>query len=518
MREALRRVTSCVLWLWRAHLIPPVFCGVVYLLTLAPGVYGYDSAELATGAYTLGIVHPTGYPLYLLLGKLFTLLPVGSIAYRVNLMSAFFAALTVWLVARLAVRWIRSPLIAGLAATTLGLTPAFWSLAVVAEVYTLHTFLLAANLTLALQWRRERKALWLGLLALVSGLSLTNHVSSAMYIPGLVLLCIGDGRGQRLRRWLPALGLLFLAGLSLYAYLPIRDAATPGINYVRQFYNVNLQSLSGLWWMVSGQAYRFFVFAYGLKAYLIEVWISLVSLWHNLTGLGLGLAMLGALVQWRANRHVMLATAWIMLSTLLFFAGYAVADKLTMILPAYLVLVLWMAVGARRLQTWAGQMPSSQFGRQVGRTLSPAVPAMMALMLVLMTALNWGRLDKSNAHGAEVFARQALSGVSEGALMVSQWSPAVTLEYFQQVEGLRTDVSVFNRSRFEVAVYYEYWRRGIDHSAVLRTITQLEREAIAEMARGRTVYGTEFDPMLANEYEYLPAGAVFQMIPRKPDT
>ena len=70
---------------------------LVYLRTLAPGVYGFDSAELATGVFTQGIVHPPGYPLYLLIGKLFTFLPVRDVAYRLNLMSAFFAALTVLL-------------------------------------------------------------------------------------------------------------------------------------------------------------------------------------------------------------------------------------------------------------------------------------------------------------------------------------------------------------------------------------------------------------------------------------
>ena len=68
----------------------------VYLRTLAPTVMWYDMGELPTAAYVLGIAHNTGYPLYLLLGKLFTLIPVGDVAYRVNLMSACSAALTVF--------------------------------------------------------------------------------------------------------------------------------------------------------------------------------------------------------------------------------------------------------------------------------------------------------------------------------------------------------------------------------------------------------------------------------------
>ena len=71
---------------------------------MAPGVVGFDSAELITGAYSLGIVHPTGYPLYLLIAKAFTLIPIRSIAYRVNLVSVFFGAIAVYLTAR----WIFS--------------------------------------------------------------------------------------------------------------------------------------------------------------------------------------------------------------------------------------------------------------------------------------------------------------------------------------------------------------------------------------------------------------------------
>ena len=77
-----------------------------YLLTLCPTVYVGDSGEFTTAAYTLGITHPPGYPLYVLFGKIFTLIiPFGNIAYRVNLMSAFFGALSCVIV-YLIVNWI----------------------------------------------------------------------------------------------------------------------------------------------------------------------------------------------------------------------------------------------------------------------------------------------------------------------------------------------------------------------------------------------------------------------------
>src|SRR6185436_5862821 len=70
---------------------------LLYLLTLAPSVVTLfdDSLEFQLVTYRLGIAHPTGYPLYTLLGKLFTFLPIGNVAYRVNVMSAVFGAATV---------------------------------------------------------------------------------------------------------------------------------------------------------------------------------------------------------------------------------------------------------------------------------------------------------------------------------------------------------------------------------------------------------------------------------------
>ncbi|HRK33650.1 MAG TPA: DUF2723 domain-containing protein, partial [Candidatus Hydrogenedentes bacterium] len=57
---------------------------VVYVMTLGPTITGEDSGELVTAAYTLGIAHPPGYPIWCLLGKVFTFIPFGSVAWRVN--------------------------------------------------------------------------------------------------------------------------------------------------------------------------------------------------------------------------------------------------------------------------------------------------------------------------------------------------------------------------------------------------------------------------------------------------
>lgn len=142
----------------------------VYLKTLAPTVTWGDSGELITNAYTLGITHPSGHPIYCLLGRLFTLLPFGSVAYRVNLMSAFFASLTVVLVYLIVLKikangptgqrangptgrpfTTHIPAIA--AALCFSFSKSLWSYALVAEIYTLKAFFLALLIFVLLKWK-----------------------------------------------------------------------------------------------------------------------------------------------------------------------------------------------------------------------------------------------------------------------------------------------------------------------------------------------------------------------------
>jgi len=136
----------------------------VYVQTLAPSVATLfdDSLEFPLVCYQLGITHPTGYPLYTLLGKLFTLGPWGNVAWAVNLLSAVAGALTVtlvYLIARQLTR-LRSGSIARrlppmLGAVALAASPIFWSQSVIAEVYTLNSAFVAALLWLALRWSRQ---------------------------------------------------------------------------------------------------------------------------------------------------------------------------------------------------------------------------------------------------------------------------------------------------------------------------------------------------------------------------
>lgn len=221
------------------------FVGVLYARTLAPTVlrYGgadtFDSAMLQAGVSVLGIGHPTGYPTYMMLTHLFTYLPVGDPAYRVNLASAVYGVAAVFVVYLVGLRLSRRTVAAAAGALAFGFSEVFWSQAVIAEVYTLEALLVALVLLGLLLWKERREDRYLLLAALLVGLSLTHHLTSVLLVPAALAFVFLVDRGvfRRTRLLLKGLG-LFLLGLLPLLYLPLRavmeaplneaDPSTPG--------------------------------------------------------------------------------------------------------------------------------------------------------------------------------------------------------------------------------------------------------------------------------------------------
>src|SRR4051812_38229356 len=160
----------------------------LYVVTLAPTTAMWDASEYITAAYTLGIPHPPGNPLFVLLGRVASLLPFGNVAVRVNLLAAASSAMTaaIWfLVAErvlaqwFTVRWTR---LAGasIAAVLSATASTVWNQSVVNEkVYTVSLAFSAVVSWLTVLWcdvpdgRRSDRLLVL--IAYLIGLGYSNH-------------------------------------------------------------------------------------------------------------------------------------------------------------------------------------------------------------------------------------------------------------------------------------------------------------------------------------------------------
>src|SRR5688500_1595242 len=190
----------------------------LYVRTLAPSLLWGDSAEFQTLSYTLGMTHPSGYMTQIMFGKLFTYIPVGNIAYRVNLMSAFFGALAVaetYLIVRLLGGWRSAALSASVLLT---LTEGFWWRALLAESYAPAAGMLATIWLLVLLWRNTGNWTFLFLAGLAGGLSLGIH--STVIMTALSVFVFMALSARRKEQWFASvsralLGLIIKFGFSL---------------------------------------------------------------------------------------------------------------------------------------------------------------------------------------------------------------------------------------------------------------------------------------------------------------
>jgi hypothetical protein len=480
----------------------------IYLMTLAPGVYGFDSAELATGVYVQGIVHPPGYPLYMMLGKPFIALPFGDVAYRLNVMSAFFGSCTGSLFYLVARCLVRKRLLALAASAFLAFSIYFWQMALIAEVYTLNLALLALCLLMALLWRAKGRTFYLYMFALGCGLSLTNHTSAVLLMPGFLLIIISS-KNWNWKEWRVIGGMLgiFLIGLLPYAYFPLRAQANPALNYT-DYYHIDLTKPFGIWWMASSQTYRFFAFGYSPRELPAEFLRFGSYLWRNYLGVGVLIGFAGIYWLFRKRKMLGLGLMVSFVAIVTFYINYRVIDKDTMFLPTYLIWALFIAAGFIQVQDWLKKYAVKVIS---ATSITIASGTLLGVMLVGGIFFNWRWVDMRGETEYQRFAEVILGRAEADSIVIAPWSPATVLEYFQIVEGRRPDLLIINRSRRGVACFYELWKAGMSSEEILHQIEENDLQYLAQEIVQHTIYTIEYDPIWAGQYEYLPEGNYFRL-------
>lgn len=404
-----------------------------YLRTLGRTVGQADTFEFQVVAPTLGIAHPTGYPLFILLGKLFSLLPIGSVAWRVNLTSAVAAIATLAILYRLALRITLQPLVAMLVVLALAFSRVFWSQAIVAEVYTLNLFFVSTVLLLLWQLlREETRPSTVSWLAFLLGLSLTNHLTTVLLLPAVALALLSVRSRLDGRQWARAVG-LFLLGLSVYAYIPLRWPALHGGRWMKvdEFLAyITARPFSGaLQWGLLASSRR----------YALVGWLLLEPFgWA-----GVALAVVG--LAWLATRHLPFAllTGVTFLLYALYGVVYLVGDIAVFMLPAHLLMALWMVTGLSAMLGTARHLPA----------WSPCLLlALFALFPLSRIWLNLEAVDQSRRNQAELWGRAVLElPLAPGAAVLADGEKFAPLYYLQQIERLRTDLDLvvhFNESEY----------------------------------------------------------------------
>lgn len=401
----------------------------VYLFTLAPTVATNDAGRFQVAAPVLGTGHPTGYPTFILLGKLFTYLPFGDVAYRMNLMAAVFGGIAVALFVMVAGELGSRTLPALGAALLFGLSTTFWSQATFAEVYTMHAAFVLGVTYLLLLWRRSVGEWYVVAAALLYGVSLGNNAGMILLAPAYAVLLIA-GCWRRLSvsllGWTVVAGLV---GLSVYLYVPIRGFAGAWHNYGDPVHN-----WTDVWRLISGARFQGLMggtlpeLAEGVRHFASGLTLQLPHPFgYALAALLVVGGLYGARATFERDRAVASAMLLALVCTLLYSISYQIDDIEVYYIPVYLFLTLLLAVGT----TWLVE-------RNIGLWPVVAVPLVIACASLF---LNYSAADKSDYYAERVRAEATMARLPENAILYGKLS-VVPLTYLREVEGVRRDVTL----------------------------------------------------------------------------
>ena len=316
-----------------------VIAFVVYAVTLTPGMPPIDAGEMIGAAKTFGPLHPTGYPLYLLLARFFTMLPFSPLTALSLLSALAAAAATFFLSLSLSSDERKNGFPALL---LLPFAPIIWSLAIGPEVYTLHLLFLAGSFWAALQvWNlKPRAEMWL---MVFSACAAVTHLSSGYFLlPLWVGLLLSSETRSRLLN--PVLLVPALVILSIHLILPIR-----AIYGHPPFSWGDFTSIDGWWRHITGWQYRVWLFESG------EQWAKNMGnfLFHllprQMLWVGLIPAGLGMYETWKESRPKGMWITTLFLFPAIMVSGYGISDLDSYFLPSILITVWFAAIGTAKL-------------------------------------------------------------------------------------------------------------------------------------------------------------------------
>ena len=452
---------------WLLALVAGSAALVLYAATASPTITwrngGTDSGELALAAWTLGVAHPPGYPTYSLLGRLAMLLggPLAADpAGRLSLWSAAAGAATIAGVTALGWRLttatgaghrgtqIGSAMATVAAALTLATAPQFWTQATIPEVYTTAALWLVGLFALVACRRASHLTprLWV-MIGVVTGLGLGTHYAVGFALPGLAWVAWdGSGSGSAgSRRRLAGLGLGLIVGALIFAYLPIRAAASPPANWG------NPTTLPRFVDLVTGLDYRRYVAADGLGAAARRFAGGADALFTQFGPAGVAAALIGLARLARERPSLLRVTAPTGLLSWLFATIYPVRDSEVYLLPLYLAVTVWLGLGidavARAGSRWAASGGLTVSGGQVQiarRAILVGIAAMLAFFAItpaVVARREAPRLSLAGDTEALDWARAALAAVAPRSVLITDGdTTAFPLWYAQGVLGLRPDV------------------------------------------------------------------------------
>ena len=470
----------------------------LYARTAAPGLLDGDEGEFQTNIYRLGVSH-TGYPIFFLLGKLFTLIvPIGTAATRANLFAGFWGALTVALL-YFFMRWLTGNRWAAMiSALLLALSRVEWSQAIIPRPYTLNSFLVILVPFLFFLWRAGKVDLTVPVF--VFGLSLTNHRTMIWFAPAIALFVLWHARGAIFQpRRLASLVLAFVAPLILYGYVFWRGDSDVGVEFhMKDFGDMILAGNASRWMYYGGLDW--------IIPRVTDLYLPLLVEQFTALGIVAGLIGIAALALNRSPRdlparEILVFIVLANIGNSLFCVFFNTIDVEKFFLPSYITFLFLIGMGIASVWDW--------LAAQRARVSAIAQGAIILVFIGVCGFLireNYSRNDWSDRTDVAAAWEENLAQPLENhALIVGPWESLTPLEYAWYVDNRRTDLE-----RWKVITQQE--------QVALTNYGSRQQDIEREVRAGRPVYMT-VDPRdtetlgaLADEFRLTRVGELWRVL------
>lgn len=458
----------------------------LYVVTLAPDVLPADNGEFQWIATQLGVAHPPGFTLYTMLGYLATRVPIGqSAAFRINLLSAFIGAATLFLVFKTVFDLTQRKVAAVTAVLTLGTATTYWAQSTIANIRSLTGFFTALFLFSLIRFGgdygngtqintdKHRSDRWLALGAFALGFGATHHPSLVFIgIVGITfVIWVQPSLIREPRRWIRPF-LCGISGLLPLIYLPLRansgaPGTSPSLATMNGFLNhVLARGFSGdfFYFIEPDVLWERFKVMGNVMTFQFNTWLLL--------GMGLGLFIVT-----RHNKKL----AWLLGGSFLLHtfitATYRAPQTVEYMLPAYIPAVLLLGNGIGHfINTFSGNYPEDVKHHIVyfmGTTLT-AVFIITAIWQGINRYQSFATLHQSQ--DTRHYAEALLDAAPDNTIILADWHWYTPLRYLQAVESQRPDVII----KFvppSAGKYEDTWANRIQ----------------AELENGRSVITTHFE-------------------------
>ena len=426
---------------WLVAIVVTLVAAGLYFFTAARDIVVGDTPELITAAVTLGVAHPPGYPLFTMLGHLFSLIPAGSIPFRVNLLSVVCDALTIGIVFLIAARLVRSQLVAAIAALTLAVNPIFWEWSLAAEVFPLNNLLAAILVLLLVLWHDQPQRTNLLVASFfVTGLAFTNHQTIVLLGPAFCFVLWTHRAALRADpRWLLLGVVAFAIGLLPYTYVLWASAHHPPYNWG------NVSSFHDLIGLITRRSYG--------STQLVNTpgytggtpWPRLAAFFTSFGWLAGILIVMGAIEAYRSRRWYF----WFSAIAFAFAGPFFIwitnlnlqnAPSALFVLERFFLL---SHVVLAPLAAFGVVLLSKAVARVFPNTSMQWVAAGCLVAIVATVATNYHHIDQSRNSVARRCGEDILGLTQPNSiLLVSGDGFAFPLIYLQKVEHIRTDTTL----------------------------------------------------------------------------